>query len=320
MQVWRPGASILTLRRRADLYARLRRFFATRDILEVDVPLIGATSVSDPHIESITVGNVLSGNVDTEHYLQTSPEYFMKRLLASGSGAIYSLGKAFRQGEAGHRHNPEFTMLEWYRPGFDDHRLMDELESLLKELLTFSSVSRRPYRDLFVQYLGFDPHTASLATLQQCARQNIDLDWQDSDRDIWLDLLMTHCIEPQLGQGLVFIYDYPASQAALAKVENDQTGTPVARRFEAYINGMELANGYWELTDAEEQARRFECDLAMRKRLGLSACPLDNKLMAALQSGLPECAGVALGVDRLLMQMGAEKKIGDVLTFPFDRL
>jgi len=320
MQVWRPSASLLTLRRRADLYARLRRFFAARDILEVDVPLIGATSVSDPHIESITVGNVLSGAVDSEHYLQTSPEYFMKRLLAAGSGAIYSLGKAFRQGEAGHRHNPEFTMLEWYRTGFDDHRLMDELESLLTELLSFSSVSRRPYRDLFVQYLGFDPHAASLETLQECARQNIDLDWQDSDRDVWLDLLMTHCIEPRLGQGLVFIYDYPASQAALAKVEIDKTGTLVARRFEAYVNGMELANGYWELTDAEEQARRFERDLVIRGRLGLPACPLDKKLMAALQSGLPECAGVALGVDRLLMQMGAEEKIGDVLTFPFDRL
>ena len=197
---------------------------------------------------------------------------------------------------------------------------MDELESLLAELLKLPSVSRCSYRDLFVQHLGFDPHAASLESLQQCARQHIDLDWQDTNRDIWLDLLMTHCIEPRLGEGLVFIYDYPASQAALAKIMDDETGTPVARRFEAYVNGMELANGYWELTDAEEQARRFQCDLAVRRQAGLPECSVDEKLMAALRAGLPECAGVAVGVDRLLMQMGAGESIGEVLTFPFDRL
>ncbi len=316
---WRPGAGPKALRMRADLYARIRQFFAQREVMEVDVPLMGASAVSDPHIDSISV-NVRESDKTSAYFLQTSPEYFMKRLLAADSGAIYSLAKAFRNGEVGSRHNPEFTMLEWYRPGFDDHALMDEVEALLCGLLSLESTQRISYGEIFQSCLGLDPHRASLDELKTLAKQHVDVHWQDDDRDVWLDLLMTHCVEPQLGQGLVFIYDYPESQAALAKVQKNEAGIAVARRFEAYVGGLELANGYWELTDALEQGRRFQQDIAQRRTLGLPLYPLDEQLLQALASGMPECAGVALGVDRLLMLMGAGETISDVLAFPFKRL
>jgi lysyl-tRNA synthetase class 2 len=316
---WRPGAGLRALKMRAELYSRIRHFFAQREVLEVDVPLMGGSTVSDPHIESISV-NYQDSKVSTAYFLQTSPEYFMKRLLSAGSGAIYALTKAFRNGEAGNRHNPEFTMLEWYRPDFDDHALMDEVEALLRDLLPLDDVRRVSYGDIFQECLAVDPHRASLDELQALAKKHIDVHWQDDDRDVWLDLLMTHCVEPQLGEGLVFIYDYPESQAALAKVQNDDSGNRVARRFEAYVSGLELVNGYWELTDAAEQARRFQADIEKRQTLGLPLYPLDNKLLSALESGMPASAGVALGVDRLLMLMGAGEAISDVIAFPFDRL
>ncbi len=316
MSDWRPGAELRAMRMRADLYARIRAFFHARNVLEVEVPLIGQTAASDPHINSI--GADCADN--SLYYLQSSPEYFMKRLLSAHGEAIYSLGKAFRREEAGGRHNPEFTMLEWYRPGFDEHVLMDEVECLIGGVLTLPSVQRVSYRALFLDKLGIDPHRAELKELKRKARAHTDIHWDDEDRDVWLDVLMTHCIEPSLGAGLVFVHDYPESQAALARVECDSTGTPVARRFEAYVGGVELANGYWELTDAEEQARRFEKDRSQRHRLGVAQVEADEKLLAAMRSGMPACAGVALGVDRLLMLMGAGDRIGDVLSFSFERL
>ena len=314
MSTWKPTAGLGALQSRAELNAQLRAFFAERKVLEIEVPVLGATAVSDPAIESI------SANPAAGQFLQSSPEYFMKRLLAAGSGAIYSLGKAFRQGEAGRRHNPEFTMLEWYRPAFDDHALMDEVEALLRQVLGLEQAERISYRDLFQRELNIDPHQASEAELALLAKQHIDVSWQDADRDTWLDLLMSHCIEPAMSKELLFVYDYPASQSALARVELDSHAQPVARRFEAYVGGVELANGYWELLDADEQAQRFRRDHKMRTERSQILNPLDDKLLAAMASGMPACAGVALGVDRLLMLKTGSQDISDVLAFPASRL
>lgn len=311
---WQPTASRQALEARARLLTQIRQFFADRGVLEVEVPLLAAATVTDPHIDSVQA----SCNGRT-CYLQTSPEFAMKRLLASGSGPIYSLGKAFRNGESGRRHNPEFTMLEWYRPGFDDHRLMDEVETLIGAVMPLSGVERLSYRELFLRHLGVDPHTAALGQLKALARQQVEIDWDDDNRDTWLDILITHAIEPQLGAGLTFIYDYPATQAALARVCENNLGQPVARRFEAFVGGMELANGYWELTDNQEQARRFQADLVRRHELGLPAYPEDQRLLQALAAGLPDTAGVALGVDRLLMLVNGAESLEEVLAFPFAR-
>lgn len=319
MSSWQPTATRERLVMRAHLNARLRAFFAERQVMEVEVPLLARATVTDPHIDSIQAqqaGETL--------FLQTSPEFFMKRLLCAGSGAIYSLGKAFRNGEAGGRHNPEFTMLEWYQPGFDDHRLMDEVTAFLQQLLPerladSSAVERISYRSLFQRHLSIDPHNATLEELKILARQHCELDWQDDSRDVWLDLLMTHVIEPKLGQGLVLVYDYPESQAALARVLEDETGQSVARRFEAYVGGMELANGYWELTDADEQAQRFDADWRQREAMGIERYPQDRHLLNALAAGMPNTSGVALGVDRLLMLVAGCSSIEDVLSFPIGR-
>lgn len=311
---WHPTASLGALRARADLYRQIRAFFAERQVLEVDVPVMAAAAVTDPHIDSIAAR---CGAAD--YYLQSSPEFAMKRLLAAGSGAIYSLGKAFRNGEAGRRHNPEFTMLEWYRPGWDDHRLMDEVEALICQRLAINSVERLSYREVFQRCLDIDPHRATLVELKALARHHVELDWDDDCRDTWLDILITHVVEPRLGSGLVFIHDYPASQAALARVCPDETGRPVARRFEAFVGGVELANGYWELTDGEEQARRFASDVKRRQQMALPVYPADQRLVAALNHGMPASAGVALGVDRLLMLQLGVSDIAEVLAFPIDR-
>ncbi|MBR9910747.1 MAG: EF-P lysine aminoacylase GenX [Gammaproteobacteria bacterium] len=312
---WPPAATPALLRARAELYERLRIFFRQRGVLEVEVPLLARHTATDPHIDSIAV--TLDG---ADGYLQTSPEFFMKRLLAAGVGDIYSLGKAFRRGEAGRRHNPEFTMLEWYRLDLDEQQLMDEVEALLGDCLKLESIRRVSYRELFETQLGIDPHRASAEQLRALAAEHVDVAWQEADVDTWLDVLMTHVIEPALGRGLVFVYDYPASQAALARVATDAQGQRVARRFEAYVNGMELANGYWELTDAVEQRRRFAADSARRQQLGLPELAADEHLLAALASGLPACAGVALGVDRLLMQQAGAAEIAAVLAFPVGRV
>ena len=245
----------------------------------------------------------------------------MKRLLAAGSGAIYQLCKVFRNGEAGRKHNPEFTMLEWYRPGYDHHALMDEVEALLIEILPAQEYRARriSYQQAFIEHANFDPLVADMAMLWDCASQHglgniIGLDKQD--RDGWLDLLIDQVIMPKLN-GMVFIYDYPASQASLARINPEDPR--VAERFECFIDGMELANGFHELTDADEQQRRFLADNIKRKTNGQTSMPVDNRLIDALQQGIPGCAGVALGVDRLLMLSVGASSITEVLTFPIDR-
>ena len=307
------------LRRRAELLSGLRKFFSEAGVSEVDVQVLGRSTVTDNNIDSITAVTSGSGG-----YLQTSPEYFMKRLLAAGSGDIYCLGKAFRNGEAGQRHNPEFTLLEWYRCGWDEHQLMDELADLMSQIYRASdqsplAVHRGSYADYFAQVLAVDPHTASLHQLQQLAVAAGSDSWAGESRANCLDLLFSVQVEPQLPQGLVFVYDYPACQAALAQTTTNDQGQLVSRRFEVFVNGMELANGYFELIDSVEQGQRFAEDLKARSAANKPVVEVDNHFMDALAQGLPSCAGVALGVDRLLMQLQGAESIAQVMPFSWDR-
>jgi lysyl-tRNA synthetase class 2 len=314
---WRPAAGIGQIQARAALLCELRQFFAERGILEVETPLLCDSGVTDPAIEPLMVEQ--GASLQRPRYLQTSPEYAMKRLLAAYGEPVFQIGKAFRDGEAGARHNPEFTLLEWYRPGFGHHQLMDEVTDLVRLCLGERPLHKRSYRQLFLELLGIDPFTASIDQLEAVARKHLDPGTLSGDRDLWLDLLMSHLIEPQLAApGMCFVYDYPASQAALScLVPVDDV--IVGQRFELYVDGMELANGYFELTDADEQRRRFEQDNLRRREHGLSERPLDERLLAAMSHGLPSCSGVALGVDRLLMLMTGVSDIREVLAFDWER-
>ncbi len=321
-QTWRPTAELARLRRWADVVGCLRNFFAERGVLEVSTPLLSHATVTDLHLHSLTTTWYGPGVGAPETlYLQTSPEFAMKRLLAAGSGPIYQITKAFRDGEAGRRHNPEFTMLEWYRPGFDHHGLMDEMDELLNAVLGSRAAERLTYAEAVARHADLDPHTAPTATLRERARAahpGLSSQLDPDDRDLWLQVLMSEVVEPQLGLGRpTFLYDYPASQAALARVRR---GPPdVAERFEVYIGGIELANGFHELADPVEQERRFQADLEARRRRGLRDVPIDRNLLDALAHGLPDCAGVALGVDRLVMLASGTTSIADVIPFPIDR-
>lgn len=253
----------------------------------------------------------------------------MKRLIAAGSGPIYQICKVFRNGERGRLHNPEFTMLEWYRPGFDHHALMDEMEQLVTGLLdegTLRAPSERlTYAEAFARYAGVNPLAAPMEELRDCARAHgiehvtgLTMD----DRDGWLDLLLTHVVGPKLGrQRVCFLYDYPASQAALARIRPGSPAQPypVAERFELYVNGIELASGYHELKDSVEQRRRFEADIKKRAGLRTLLVPMDERLLAALESGLPDCAGVAVGLDRLVMLATGTANIDETVCFPLPR-
>ena len=320
---WQPTASFETLRLRAELLARIRRFFADRGVLEVETPLLSAATIPDLHIHSLSCDLEAPG-APRRLYLQTSPEFAMKRLLAAGSGAIYQICKAFRDGEAGRSHNPEFTILEWYRPGFDHHRLMDEMDDLLATVLDLPTAERSTYGQVFQRHLGIDPHRAPARILRHAAEAHgVEIGGAEpEDRDGWLHLLMSHAIEPRLGRGRPsFVHDFPASQAALARIRPPATPdeVPLAERFEVYIEAVELANGFHELGDAAEQRQRFEADLERRRAAGLETPPIDEHLLAALDAGLPNCAGVALGVDRLLMLLAGLDDLREGLSFPIDR-
>jgi lysyl-tRNA synthetase class 2 len=307
---WKPSASLKAVQARAALYQTIREFFSQRDVLEVDVPLLSAYATVDPFIESMVVEG------STSLYLQTSPEFFLKRFLAAYQTDCYYLGKAFRQEERGARHNPEFTMLEWYRVGWDDRTLADEVVSLIQPLLPTMDVVKTTYAELFLEYTDIDPHSASVKALRDYASARFDLSFDSDDKNTWLDIIFTHSVEPHLPKGIVVVHDYAQSQAALARIEPNKAGVPVARRFEVYVNGIELANGYWELTDAVEQQQRFEKDLQYREQQCLPLYPYDKKLIAALgEEGFPVCAGVALGVDRLLMCLLSLNKIQQILAF-----
>ena len=321
---WRPSAALDVLRLRARILEGLRAFFSARGVLEVETPILSTAAATDQHLDSFETCYTGPGAPNgIPLYLHTSPEFFMKRLLAAGSGPIYQLGRVFRQGEAGRRHNPEFTLLEWYRPGLDHFALMDELEALVAPILAArlnAPAERLSYREAFLRHAGIDPHLASLDELRVCAAHwGVQHDL-GSERDAWLDLILTHTVEPQLGRGrLTFLYAYPASQASLARLAKDVSGTPVAERFELYCEGVELANGFHELADAGEQRRRFDADNAARVVHGLPPMPLDEHLLAALAHGLPDCAGVALGLDRLVMLAAGAPSLDGVLAFPLSR-
>ena len=314
---WKPSASLQNLQQRAYALAKIRRFFSERDVLEVETPLLASSTVPDVYIESIAA-QVVKGNSSRKNFLQTSPEFFMKRLLASGSGSIYQIAKAFRQEEKGARHNIEFTLLEWYRLSYSLDQLMAELEELVQEVLSCGPISRLSYREIFRQHLQINPHEISLEELQKLAKSEIDLSGSDLSKTDYLQLLLSNSIEPKLPPYCI-IYDYPLEQAALAALATDGHGVVVAKRFELFGHGMELANGYFELSDAAEQRARFEKDNAARKEKGLQAHGADEKLIAALESGLPSCSGVAVGVDRLLMLLVEAKNISEVISFDSER-
>lgn len=309
---WRPRCDLSILSARADLLRRVRAFMERRGIREVETPILDVSGNTDPNIESVRATVRLGGARPRQYYLHTSPEFPMKRLLAAGAGPIYQIVRVFRDDPIGRLHQPEFTMLEWYRPGLDHHDLMSELEELLREM-GLPSTRRLAYGAAFITHCGLDPHTAGLEELQAAASER-GLASSEDDRSVLLDFLFSHAVAPRLGEAPVFIYDYPACQAALARIREGDP--PIAQRFELFIDRMEIANGYNELTDYIKQDSRFFQDNERRARRGLETIPADKKLIAALRHGLPECAGVAVGLDRLLMVMRGAKRIDDVLTFP----
>lgn len=305
---------------RARLYAAIRAFFAARGVLEVETPILSAAANTDPNVQSfVTHFTGPVGGGGGARYLRTSPEFALKRLLAAGVGDCYELGRVFRDGEVGRRHNPEFSMLEWYRVGWDHHRLIDETVALLRVALALVGrsvlVERFSYRDLFRAKLGLDPFDATEAELR-AALAPLRVDPSGLDRDDWLDLIFGHRLQPVLARDrLTVVFDFPAGQCALAKIRPGDP--PLAERFEVLLGPLELANGYHELTDAAEQRARFLRDNARRRARGLAELPLDEPLLAALGQGLPDCAGVALGVDRLLLAMRGAEDLREVLAFPF---
>lgn len=318
---WQPTASIEQLRQRASIIHQIRQFFAERDVLEVDTPAMSHATVTDIHLHTFQTEFVGPGYADGRKlYFMTSPEFHMKRLLAAGSGCIYQINKAFRNEESGRYHNPEFTMLEWYRVGFDHHQLMDEMDALLQRVLRCGEAERMSYQQAFIRVLGVCPLQGSMSALKQAAATLglSDIAEPEQDRDTLLQLLFSIGVEDKIGQAVpAFVYDFPASQAALAKINpNDPR---VADRFEVYFKGIELANGFHELDNWQEQLARFEQDNAKRIEMGLAAQPIDHHLIEALKSGLPECAGVALGIDRLIMIAIGCDHIDQVTAFPFPR-
>lgn len=322
---WRPSASRAVLERRAALLAQTRIFFAARGVLEVDTPVMVNAGVTDVHIESARVC-LEPGSGHGNLYLHTSPEYAMKRLLAAGSGDIFQICHVVRLGERSRHHNAEFTLIEWYRIGFGLDELMSEVDALVRALLGARAPTqmseRVSYRDLFERELALDPLADDLSALRQAAQalgyRSTAPRSDEAERDALLDLLMAARIGPSLGRGgLTFVHGYPASQAALARLSPSDPRT--ALRFELYGGGLELANGFHELTSAAEQRRRFEHDLEQRRRRGLAEPALDERLLAALERGVPDCAGVAVGFDRVMMLATGATHIDEVLAFPTQR-
>lgn len=310
---WQPSTPFFQLQARAALYQQIREFFAARGVLEVDTPALSKAAVPDC---SITPFSTQGQHPDIgKLYLQTSPELPMKRLLAAGSGAIYQLCKVFRDDEIGRFHNPEFTLLEWYRPDFDERDLIAEVDSLLQQVLNTPVAEIYTYTEIFQKFTALDPLCTPLEVLQNYAQS---LGLQDShtlDRDGCLQFIMAIKIESQLGHSApCVITHFPATQAALARKYTDDPR--YAARFEFYVKGIELANGFYELTDAVEQRQRFEAECRQREQQGLTALPIDEHFLAALEAGLPDCAGVALGVDRLLMLQQQAEHIHQVIAFP----
>jgi lysyl-tRNA synthetase class 2 len=320
---WRPTAELQHLRERARLLARARDYFARTDALEVETPALVRAPVTDVHLESMRVVDDAMGGA-TVGYLQTSPEYAMKRLLSAGAPDIYQVCRVFRAGERGGRHNPEFTMIEWYRRDVDQHGLMRDVEALIATALEGSKSALLPsecitYREAFEHVMNVDPlHASGVDLVRAIERVGVPLPESmraSPDRDDLLDLAMGTLVAASFPVDRVtFVHDFPASQAALARIDGD-----VAARFEAFVGSLELANGFHELGDASEQRARFAADLERRRALGRPQREADELFLAALRHGLPPCSGVALGFDRLCMVAMEAQRIDDVVAFPFER-
>jgi len=316
-EAWRPYADKRLINLRAETYTKIRQFMAERNILEVETPVLSHATVTDVQLNSFrseySSPQSSSGKI---LYLQTSPEYAMKRLLASGTGAIYQISKVFRNEEQGKLHNPEFTMPEWYQPVYGHHQLMQELELFLN-LFAMNQCEKISYGEIFLEHTGLDPHTCDTNELKSMAQQH-GMSSKIEEHSVLLDFIFSDKITSTLGNTRpMFVYDYPAYQCALAKLSNS---TPkVAERFELFINGMEIANGFHELTNADEQLARFEQDLTLRKKENRPDLPIDHLFLDALKQGLPDCAGVAVGIDRLLMVITGINDIREVLCFPIER-
>ena len=314
---WRPSASFDRLQQRAKLLLKTRQFFLTRGLLEVETPIVVSAPVTDINLQSAAVA--LDGD-SAPYWLHTSPEYAMKRLLAAGSGDIWQLCRVVRSAERSRLHNPEFTMLEWYRQGYSMSQLIEEVADLCTLLAGRRPVESLHYAEAFSGVTGLDPLNCSDTALRECAAPLAlpATTLAALSRDELLDLLMALRVGPQLGRArYTFITHYPASQAALARL--DPVDPRVALRFELYADGIELANGFDELTDADAQRRRFEDDNLERRRRGLPERTLDTRLLASIAAGLPACAGVALGFDRLAMLALGAQRIDEVIAFPTER-
>jgi elongation factor P--(R)-beta-lysine ligase len=318
-----PTATIEILRLRADLLRRAREFFQERGFLEVETPLLSSDVVVDRHLDPIPV--ILADDprqpaIGRSLWLQTSPEFGMKRLLAAGSTAIYQITRAFRAGESGPMHNPEFTMIEWYRTGDGIVAGMTLLSEFGEALLGRGISDRISYRDAFKRHVDLDPYSSSVSDLRAAANRHqiVAPDTLCDDRDAWLDLLLVECVQPHLGRTRpTILFDYPASQAALAIVRDGPP--PVAERFELFVDGIELANGYHELLDANVLRSRFAAANRQRIADGKPPLPEESRLLAAMEAGLPPCTGVALGFDRLVMIAAGAHTLAEVIAFPIDR-
>jgi lysyl-tRNA synthetase class 2 len=329
---WSPVCDLYTWKQRLDLTHKVRSFFVEHPALEVETPSLSRAMGTDPHLDYLATRSFVDGKT-TDHgiplYLCTSPEFHLKRLLAAGWGDIWQLCKAFRSGESGPRHNPEFSILEWYRAGWDWNQLMDEVALICATLaeglpsnganLARKASQRITWRDAYQMHCGLNATTCTVDEMQGASIRLGVPSLQEATREEWLDYLMVSVIEPKLGKsGPEFLTHYPASQAALAQTETDATGFHWARRFEMYLDGIELCNGYQELVDAVEQSHRFEVDLAMRKALGKRIPDMDTRFLSALDHGMPACSGVAVGFDRLVMLLLGKETIQEVLAFPMD--
>lgn len=323
---FRPAASLEALRLRARLLAQVREFFSARGFLEVETPILSADVVVDRHLDPFTTIYATDPRRPDDGqrlYLQTSPEFHMKRLLAAGSGSIYQLSRVFRNGERGTRHNPEFTMVEWYQVGAGYSDGMELLSQLCDGLLRRGPARRISYAEAFLARAGVDPHRSSVSELvESCARHKIvpPESLSTDDRDGWLDLLLVERIEKHLGFGQpCILHDYPASQAALARTRKTSDGLEVAERFELYVDGIELANGYHELLDADALRARNLANNKLRERDGKPALPGESWLLAAMEAGLPPSVGAALGFDRLAMLAAGATSLDEVMPFPLER-
>ncbi|GAA0812254.1 elongation factor P--(R)-beta-lysine ligase [Colwellia asteriadis] len=326
---WQTTLSWENAKKRSEILQQIRNFFSERNVTEVETPALSQGTVTDVYLDALSCEYNYDGDSLPDQarclYLQTSPEFHMKRLLASGYGCIYQIAKAFRHEEMGRHHNPEFTMLEWYRVGFDHFKLMAEVEALLIDILGCAKPVYFSYQAIFEKVVAIDPlNTTQQALLSLLEKKGKLSDWliedsqKDDDNDLLLQFIFSEIIEPTIGlTSPCFIYDFPRSQASLAKISTGDSR--VAERFECYFKGVELANGFNELTDAKQQQSRFEHDNLKRSTLALDTKPIDKNFIAALEQGFPNCAGVALGVDRLVMLALGAEDIADVLSFPISR-